>query len=206
MYATQVATARRDIRLRAFSGVSRRRPSTANSRPGSFQPGHRHLSRRADDATDRAYTDALMPPAEAASTSSTPPSTTATSGRSAASARRCGNCSATRSWSAPRPDFSLPARCPTVWSPTMWSAACTRWRRDFLADQIERSRANLGVDTIDVFYLHNPETQLGFAHARRVRRRASARAFAAAGRAWSAAARSAGTAPPPGTASARRTR
>ena len=33
---------------------------------------------------------------------------------------------------------------------------------DFLADQIERSRANLAVDTIDVFYLHNPETQLGF--------------------------------------------
>jgi aryl-alcohol dehydrogenase-like predicted oxidoreductase len=33
---------------------------------------------------------------------------------------------------------------------------------DFLAGQIDRSRANLGVDTIDVFYLHNPETQLGF--------------------------------------------
>lgn len=33
---------------------------------------------------------------------------------------------------------------------------------EFLADQIARSRANLGVDTIDVFYLHNPETQLGF--------------------------------------------
>jgi aryl-alcohol dehydrogenase-like predicted oxidoreductase len=32
----------------------------------------------------------------------------------------------------------------------------------FLEDQIERSRINLGVDTIDVFYLHNPETQLGF--------------------------------------------
>ncbi len=30
----------------------------------------------------------------------------------------------------------------------------------FLADQIERSRHNLGVDCIDVFYLHNPETQL----------------------------------------------
>jgi len=27
---------------------------------------------------------------------------------------------------------------------------------------LDRSRANLGVDTIDVFYLHNPETQLGF--------------------------------------------
>jgi aryl-alcohol dehydrogenase-like predicted oxidoreductase len=32
----------------------------------------------------------------------------------------------------------------------------------FLADQIDRSRANLGLDTIDVFYLHNPETQLSF--------------------------------------------
>ncbi|HWQ52795.1 MAG TPA: aldo/keto reductase [Bryobacteraceae bacterium] len=33
---------------------------------------------------------------------------------------------------------------------------------DFLADQVERSRANLGLDTIDVLYLHNPETQLRF--------------------------------------------
>jgi aryl-alcohol dehydrogenase-like predicted oxidoreductase len=32
----------------------------------------------------------------------------------------------------------------------------------FLADQIERSRLNLGLETIDVFYLHNPETQFGF--------------------------------------------
>jgi len=30
----------------------------------------------------------------------------------------------------------------------------------FLADQIERSRRNLGVACVDVFYLHNPETQL----------------------------------------------
>lgn len=30
----------------------------------------------------------------------------------------------------------------------------------WLEDQIERSRANLGVATIDVYYLHNPETQL----------------------------------------------
>ncbi len=30
----------------------------------------------------------------------------------------------------------------------------------YLADQIERSRANIGVDCIDVFYLHNPEQQL----------------------------------------------
>ena len=44
----------------------------------------------------------------------------------------------------------------------MWWAGCTALHPDFLADQIDRSRANLGVDTIDVFYLHNPETQLGF--------------------------------------------
>ncbi len=30
----------------------------------------------------------------------------------------------------------------------------------YLADQLDRSRANLGVETVDVYYLHNPETQL----------------------------------------------
>ncbi|MBI2898171.1 MAG: aldo/keto reductase [Deltaproteobacteria bacterium] len=30
----------------------------------------------------------------------------------------------------------------------------------FLQDQIDRSRKNLGLETIDVYYLHNPETQL----------------------------------------------
>jgi aryl-alcohol dehydrogenase-like predicted oxidoreductase len=30
----------------------------------------------------------------------------------------------------------------------------------YLADQIERSRRNLGLETIDLFYLHNPESQL----------------------------------------------
>ena len=32
----------------------------------------------------------------------------------------------------------------------------------FLRDQLNRSRLNLGLQTIDVFYLHNPETQLEF--------------------------------------------
>jgi aryl-alcohol dehydrogenase-like predicted oxidoreductase len=31
----------------------------------------------------------------------------------------------------------------------------------YLENQIERCRRNLGLDTIDLFYLHNPETQLG---------------------------------------------
>jgi aryl-alcohol dehydrogenase-like predicted oxidoreductase len=30
----------------------------------------------------------------------------------------------------------------------------------YLRDQLDRSRANLGVETIDVYYVHNPETQL----------------------------------------------
>jgi aryl-alcohol dehydrogenase-like predicted oxidoreductase len=32
----------------------------------------------------------------------------------------------------------------------------------FLDDQMSRSRENLGLETIDVFYLHNPETQLAY--------------------------------------------
>ncbi len=31
---------------------------------------------------------------------------------------------------------------------------------DFLADQLDRSLSNLGLDTIDLYYVHNPETQL----------------------------------------------
>jgi aryl-alcohol dehydrogenase-like predicted oxidoreductase len=33
---------------------------------------------------------------------------------------------------------------------------------EFLDDQIDRCRQNLGLETIDVFYLHNPETQTGY--------------------------------------------
>jgi len=40
------------------------------------------------------------------------------------------------------------------------AAGCHSMAPRFLADQVERSRRNLGVETIDVYYLHNPETQL----------------------------------------------
>jgi aryl-alcohol dehydrogenase-like predicted oxidoreductase len=40
------------------------------------------------------------------------------------------------------------------------AAGCHCMAPAYLADQLERSRKNLGVQTIDVFYLHNPETQL----------------------------------------------
>ena len=41
------------------------------------------------------------------------------------------------------------------------AAGCHSMAPRFLTDQLERSRRNLGVETVDVYYLHNPETQLG---------------------------------------------
>jgi aryl-alcohol dehydrogenase-like predicted oxidoreductase len=41
------------------------------------------------------------------------------------------------------------------------AAGCHSMTPRFIADQLERSRRNLGVESIDVYYLHNPETQLG---------------------------------------------
>jgi aryl-alcohol dehydrogenase-like predicted oxidoreductase len=39
-------------------------------------------------------------------------------------------------------------------------ADCHCMHPAYLADQLEQSRSNLGLETIDVYYLHNPETQL----------------------------------------------
>ena len=41
----------------------------------------------------------------------------------------------------------------------------------YLADQLDRSRRNLGLETIDVFYVHNPEAQLGEVPRERFRQR-----------------------------------
>ena len=41
------------------------------------------------------------------------------------------------------------------------AAGCHVMAPKFLANQIDVSRRNLGVETIDVYYLHNPETQRG---------------------------------------------
>jgi aryl-alcohol dehydrogenase-like predicted oxidoreductase len=41
----------------------------------------------------------------------------------------------------------------------------------YLSDQLERSRRNLGIETVDVFYIHNPETQLGQVPRERFRQR-----------------------------------
>ena len=47
-----------------------------------------------------------------------------------------------------------------IFRPEDIAAGCHCMTPAFLADQIERSRRNLRVQCIDLFYLHNPETQL----------------------------------------------
>ena len=67
----------------------------------------------ADDATDRAYTDALMAAGESG-INFFDAAINYRNQRSERSHRRRAeaNCSAMRSWSAPRPASSRPARCP----------------------------------------------------------------------------------------------
>lgn len=58
--------------------------------------------------------------------------------------------------------FLTPGAVPDFLRPEDVAGGMHSMSPEFLADQVDRSRANLGVDIIDVFYLHNPETQLGF--------------------------------------------
>ncbi|MDE3110660.1 MAG: aldo/keto reductase [Acidobacteriota bacterium] len=50
---------------------------------------------------------------------------------------------------------------PGILNPEEIAAGCHCMAPRFLDDQLSRSLANLGVQAVDVFYLHNPETQLG---------------------------------------------
>lgn len=47
-----------------------------------------------------------------------------------------------------------------VFRPEEIAAGCHCMAPRYLADQLDRSLRNLGVECVDVFYLHNPETQL----------------------------------------------
>ena len=47
-----------------------------------------------------------------------------------------------------------------IFRPEEIAAGCHCLAPCYLADQLERSLRNLGVECVDVFYLHNPETQL----------------------------------------------
>jgi aryl-alcohol dehydrogenase-like predicted oxidoreductase len=50
---------------------------------------------------------------------------------------------------------------PGILRPEDVAAGCHAMSPRFLADQLDRSRTNLNVDCVDIYYLHNPETQLG---------------------------------------------
>ncbi|HEY4709964.1 MAG TPA: aldo/keto reductase [Candidatus Acidoferrales bacterium] len=60
---------------------------------------------------------------------------------------------------------------PGIFRPEDIAAGCHCMTPRYLADQLERSRRNLGVDCVDVFYLHNPETQLSEVPLEEFRRR-----------------------------------
>jgi aryl-alcohol dehydrogenase-like predicted oxidoreductase len=50
---------------------------------------------------------------------------------------------------------------PGILSPEDVAAGCHAMTPKYLEDQLQRSLKNLGLETIDIYYLHNPETQLG---------------------------------------------
>jgi aryl-alcohol dehydrogenase-like predicted oxidoreductase len=50
---------------------------------------------------------------------------------------------------------------PGVLRPEDVAEGCHAMSPRFLANQLDRSRANLNLDCVDIYYLHNPETQLG---------------------------------------------
>lgn len=58
-----------------------------------------------------------------------------------------------------------------IFTPNDIAAGCHCMTPRFLGDQLERSLKNLGLECIDVFYLHNPETQLDDVSAEEFRKR-----------------------------------
>lgn len=50
---------------------------------------------------------------------------------------------------------------PGILEPRDVVAGCHCMTPRYLRDQLERSRRNLGLETLDVYYIHNPEIQLG---------------------------------------------
>ncbi|KAI5055848.1 hypothetical protein GOP47_0029369 [Adiantum capillus-veneris] len=49
---------------------------------------------------------------------------------------------------------------PGIFSWSEFAAGCHCMTAPYIRNQLERSRNNLGLETIDVYYVHNPETQL----------------------------------------------
>ncbi len=115
----------------------------------------------ADEAADRAYTDALI----AAGESGINFFDAAINYRNQRS-ERCVGAALQRLQRdeiviSTKAGFLTPGAVPASLQPDDVVRGMHSMAPAFLADQIDRSRANMGVDTVDIFYLHNPETQLG---------------------------------------------
>ena len=61
----------------------------------------------------------------------------------------------------PRAYFAREYIEPGILDPSQLAGGMHCMAPAYLENQIERSRRNLGLETVDVFYIHNPETQLG---------------------------------------------
>jgi aryl-alcohol dehydrogenase-like predicted oxidoreductase len=159
MYATAEGTARYQGRFPPYRDNAFYR-SVLNLSVSSLGIGT-YLG-KPDDETDRAYTDALI----AAGENGINLFDTAINYRSQRSERCIG--AALKQLQrdeivvCTKAGFLTPGAVPPSMTAEDVIGGMHSMAPDFLADQIDRSRANLGVDTIDVFYLHNPETQLGF--------------------------------------------
>ncbi|HEX3877746.1 MAG TPA: aldo/keto reductase [Bryobacteraceae bacterium] len=115
-----------------------------------------------DDASDQAYTDALI----AAGESGINFFDTAINYRNQRSERCVGaalqHLQRDEIVICTKAGFLTPGAVPKSLRPEDIVGRMHSMAPDFLADQIDRSLSNMGLETIDVFYLHNPETQLGF--------------------------------------------
>jgi aryl-alcohol dehydrogenase-like predicted oxidoreductase len=115
-----------------------------------------------DDAGDRGYTDALLAAAEQGINVFD----TAITYRGQRSERCIGNAMKQLQRDeivvCTKAGFLSPGVAPAGMAKDDVAGGMHSMAPDFLSHQIDRSLANMGLDTIDVFYLHNPETQLGF--------------------------------------------
>lgn len=115
-----------------------------------------------DDASDRAYTDALI----AAGENGVNFFDSAINYRNQRSERCVGaalkHLQRDEIVVCTKAGFLTPGAVPKSLRPQDVVGRMHSMAPDFLAAQIDCSLANLDIETIDVFYLHNPETQLGF--------------------------------------------
>jgi aryl-alcohol dehydrogenase-like predicted oxidoreductase len=159
MFATIEGTTRYSARFPNFAGAQFYRQAfglqVSSLGIGTYLGGD-------DDESDRAYTDALV----AAGENGINFFDTAINYRNQRSERCVGvalkHLQRDEVVVCTKAGFLTPGAVPQSLRPEDIVGGMHSMAPDFLGNQIERSLKNLDIDTIDVFYLHNPETQLGF--------------------------------------------